>query len=635
MKNKMLQIKKVLRTALLVLLLGVFGMGDVFADGYDYAEVCPSGQMLYYKIDPEDPNSVIVVPPYYYYFQDGPHYEFWGEGYEKPVGDVIIPDRLSNDMVVKNIGYNKRADNAYSHYGAFEGCTEITSVTMGNALTTISYTAFRGCTGLTAVTIGNSVTKIGACINEYNEGAMSEGVFGGCSNLTSVTMGDAVSYIGYHAFCGCTSLTSVTLPNSVTTIDYGAFQGCSSLVSFIIPNSVTSISLNAFEGTGWYNEQSDGVLYLDTWCLGYKGEKPTGALDIREGTRGISWMAFKDCEGITSVSFPNSLVSIVEYAFEDTGLTGNLTIPESVAYIGSCAFEGTDLTGNLTIPKSVAYIGGSAFSECSRLTSIYYNAEDAECNQAFGWCSNLATLMIGPDVRNVDGNAFKRCNTVHLVVALGATPAVLGPDAFSDLAENAMLMVPCGKKMTYFSQWNMFPYDNILENCDQNPVTMGNISTGGSITASTTNAQMGEEVQLTVTPNAGMALASISISNANDPTQTIPYYFVSKAALKIGFIMPQFGVTVNAVFKTSGASVGESNNVAVSVYPNPTNGQVKIEAEGLKQITISNMVGQIIYEGKASGNEFQYDFGKHGVGLYLIRIETASGLAVKKVSVTR
>lgn len=609
MKNKMLQIKKVLRTALLVLLLGVFGMGDVFADGYDYAEVCPSGQMLYYKIDPDNANAVMVVPPYYYHYDgyNAPIFEFW-QGYEKPSGDVIIPETLSNGMAVKTIG--KTRNTVYDGLlGAFEGCTDITSVVIPNSVTFIDGNAFAGCIGLTSVTIGNSVTKIGL----YNEEIMYvyEGPFAGCTSLAFIEFGNSLAFIGHKAFADCTSLTSVTLPNSITMID-DAFRNCSGLASINLPNSLLDISEGAFKGTKWYDEQSDGILYLGTCCMGYKGDKPEGNLSIPEGTSVIAGDAFWECEGLTSVTFPYSLNAI-----------------------GSGAFDYCNSLSSVTIPKSVAYIGRKAFSECSRLTSIYYNAEDAECNKAFGWCSSLATLIIGPDVRNLDGNAFKRCNTVHLVVALGATPAVLGPDAFSDLAENPMLMVPCGKKMTYFSQWNMFPYDNILENCDPNPVTMGNISTGGSITASTTNAQMGEEVQLTVTPNAGMALASISISNANDPTQTIPYYFVSKAALKIGFIMPQFGVTVNAVFKTSGASVGESNNVAVSVYPNPTNGQVKIEAEGLKQITISNMVGQIIYEGKASGNEFQYDFGKHGVGLYLIRIETASGLAVKKVSVTR
>ena len=83
------------------------------------------------------------------------------------------------------------------------------------------------------------------------------------------------------------------------------------------------------------------------------------------------------------------------------------------------------------------------------------------------------------------------------------------------------------------------------------------------------------------------------------------------------------------------ASIDEAHSQVLSVYPNPTNGQVIIEAEDLKHITISNMLGQVIYEGKVGGNAFEYNFGKHGAGLYLIRIRTSSGTVVKKISVAR
>lgn len=60
-----------------------------------------------------------------------------------------------------------------------------------------------------------------------------------------------------------------------------------------------------------------------------------------------------------------------------------------------------------------------------------------------------------------------------------------------------------------------------------------------------------------------------------------------------------------------------------------------IEGEDIRHITISNLLGQTIFDGNASGNAFEYDFSKHKTGIYLVRIETASGVAVKKVSVTR
>ncbi len=47
--------------------------------------------------------------------------------------------------------------------------------------------------------------------------------------MTSVTIGNSVTSIGSSAFSGCSSLTSVTIGNSVTSIGSDAFSGCSQL----------------------------------------------------------------------------------------------------------------------------------------------------------------------------------------------------------------------------------------------------------------------------------------------------------------------------------------------------------------------------------------------------------------------
>ena len=160
-----------------------------------------------------------------------------------------------------------------------------------------------------------------------------------CSGLTSVTIPNSVTSIGNYAFSGCSGLTSVTIPNSVTSIGERAFNGCSGLTSITIPNSVTSIGSSAFYGTGWYNDQSDGILYLDNWLIGIKGETPTGELIITEGTRGIAGYAFNGCSGLTSVTIPNSVTSIGERAFYDCIRLTSITIPNSVTSIGDYAFS--------------------------------------------------------------------------------------------------------------------------------------------------------------------------------------------------------------------------------------------------------------------------------------------------------
>ena len=88
-------------------------------------------------------------------------------------------------------------------YDAFSDCTGLTSVTIGNSVTSIGGSAFRDCTGLTSVTIPDSVTSIG------------NSAFEGCTGLTSVTIGDRVTSIGKWAFEGCTGLTSITFNGTI------------------------------------------------------------------------------------------------------------------------------------------------------------------------------------------------------------------------------------------------------------------------------------------------------------------------------------------------------------------------------------------------------------------------------------
>ena len=56
-------------------------------------------------------------------------------------------------------------------------------------------------------------------------------IFYGCSSLTSVTIGNGVTSIGYCTFSGCSSLKSITIPDSVGYIYTKAFADCYGLES--------------------------------------------------------------------------------------------------------------------------------------------------------------------------------------------------------------------------------------------------------------------------------------------------------------------------------------------------------------------------------------------------------------------
>ena len=570
-------------------------------------------------------------------------------GYITPTGSLSIPTTVVYNGTTYSVTEIDR--------GTFSECNGLISVTIPNTITSIGSRAFAYNSGLTSITIPTSITSIGegafrGCINMnqvnwnaknvtdyplYNPGTTTEFPFVNCFSLSSVVFGDSVQTIPAFAFCDTYSnLDSITIGNSVVSIGGRAFYRI---------DSGGRISVN-YTGTISQWCKIDFSAYSSySWCsfynLSINGEPLTDLVVPSDVTK-IKANSFRYCNSLSTLFIPNSVTEIDELAFASCGLN-TITISNSVTSIGTNAFSGCSYLTSITIPKSVTYIGDRAFYNCSRLASVHYNAENAAGGMhywnaiprgPFSSCDNLTTIHIGADVKEIDANMFRSCTGVHLVVALGSTPATLVGGAFADFADNSILMVSCGKRLTYFSVWNMFAFDNIIEDCGEYSISMSGVGVGGNITASATNAQMGQEVRLTVSPNEGMMLSSISVCNATDPMQIIPVYPVGKANSTYGFIMPPFGVSVMATF-VAGTSVNENDNVSVSVYPNPTSGQVRIEAEGLKHIGISNMIGQQILEGEANGDVFEYNFGKHDAGVYLVRIETTNGIAVKKVLVMR
>ena len=269
-----------------------------------------------------------------------------------------------------------------SNYPAFEGCTSLSIVTIGENVKNIPAYAFSGCSGLTSITIPNSVTSIGEyafryCTGltsvEFNAtnctsiGSSNYPAFEGCASLSIVTIGENVKNIPAYAFYGCSGLTSVTIGNSVTSIGDGAFEGC----------NIERIELNCPSIGNWFTNKTS-----------------IKEVVIGNSVRSIGHYAFYGCSGLTSITIPNSVTSIEDRAFYGcSGLT-SVTIGNSVRSIGSSAFNRCAGLTSVTIGNSVRSIGDYAFYGCSRLTSITIpNSVTSIGSSAFYECSNLKTVI--------------------------------------------------------------------------------------------------------------------------------------------------------------------------------------------------------------------------------------------------
>ena len=284
--------------------------------------------------------------------------------------------------------------------------------------------------------------------NQYSVTSIGESAFYWCTGLTSVTIPNSVTSIGNNAFSGCTGLTSITIPNSVTTIGSGAFSECTGLTSITIPNSVTTIGYNAFYRCGVtkenFNNQSNitpsglivcdvrtesGFCIKDNALVKYLGKERT--ITIPNSVTSIGEYAFFGCSELTSITIPNSVTTIGSSAFYGcTGLT-SITIPNSVTTIGNWAFNGCRGLTSITIPNSVTTIGNWAFNGCRGLTSITIpNSVTNIGDWAFYGCSGLTSITIPNSVTNIGDYAFYYCKNLKTVYCYATKLPEINESAF-------------------------------------------------------------------------------------------------------------------------------------------------------------------------------------------------------------
>ena len=312
---------------------------------------------------------------------------------------------------------------------AFSSCKALTSITIPDSVTEIGDNAFSFCLGLTGIIIPDNVISIGDwafyCCSGLmgitipdNVTSIGDNAFYGCSKLTSITIPDSVTSIGIYAFSNCSKLTSITISDSITYMGSDAFENCpindliiaegsqkitktmirsfrNTVQNITIPDSITSIESYAFEGCDnlEYNIYKYGKYLgndLNPYLILIKTELSNSIkeFEFAENVKIVSPNAFEGCTGLTSITIPNSVISI-----------------------GNNAFYGCTSLENAIISNNTINIENNAIGNYRNYVSVYFTFNREEDNTSIGdsynyiikrYNYNIKELLIN-DITLVEG----------------------------------------------------------------------------------------------------------------------------------------------------------------------------------------------------------------------------------------
>lgn len=342
-------------------------------------------------------------------------------------------------------------------FGAFSNCTNITSVTIGNNVTSIASSAFEGCTGLTSVNISDIVAWCNISFGDANANPFyyADDLYINGELVTQIVIPDSITSISPYAFSYCTSLTSITVSENVTNIGDYAFSNCTGLDNITIPQNVTNIGASVFHN-----------------CKNLKSIEVANDNDVYKSIDGNLYtydgrILIQYAIGKTATEFAvsNSVTSIEAYAFAYCSSLVEIMVPDSVDSIGACAFFECSSLETITLPFVGANKDASYNKVQGRFTYIFGfenhgRATECDCRDhdahidanyyiqkipsslknviitggtvktyAFEGCKMIENVTIGGSVDIVKCYAFQNCTSLKCIT-IGASVNEIQRNAF-------------------------------------------------------------------------------------------------------------------------------------------------------------------------------------------------------------
>ena len=317
----------------------------------------------------------------------------------------------------------------------FNGCAGMQSLSVGAGLQSIGEDAFLGCTGLQRVELKNlsAWCRFNFGSEEQNPLYYAKDLYMDGNLVTDLTVPYGVAAVGDYAFYGC-NIEALTIPVSVETIGIGAFGECTALknltfedggnkLTFVTGNGVRPFR-NAPIETLYIGRNIDEPYFSDDLASLKKVTVGNEVTEIKSelfvNSTDLQEVHISDLVAWCGIDFEDSdcnPLSMAHKLYVDGSLLTGLAIPSSISVVKPYTFYGGECFTSLSLHDGITDMGEHAFYGCSGLTSVDLPAGVATLNPyVFAGCSGLASVTIPANIKKINSSAFADCTGIKQVV---------------------------------------------------------------------------------------------------------------------------------------------------------------------------------------------------------------------------
>lgn len=191
------------------------------------------------------------------------------------------------------------------------------------------------------------------------------------------------------------------------------FNGTNSR-TLIFPNAyagkpVTRVLAHAFERCDVQEAvMTDGIKVIEDGA--FKGCENLKQIIFPNTLREIGPTTFSSCRNLVTAALPRSLEQIGDYAFSDTALW-QVELPQNLLWLGEGIYKGCSKLSSIKFHKHLTEIPNEMFMNCTAMKKVDLPAGTAAIGrEAFSGCVGLIDMIIPESVLTVGANAFAGMN---------------------------------------------------------------------------------------------------------------------------------------------------------------------------------------------------------------------------------